>query len=381
MPVSSARADARFSAQDEVFMRRALEFAFRAFGRTSPNPAVGAVVVRNGRVVGEGFHRRAGLPHAEAEALRQAKGDARGATLYVTLEPCAHHGRTPPCVDAVVASGIRRVVAAVVDPNPLVNGKGFRRLKRAGVAVDVGLLKDEARRLNAPFFKVMTERLPWTVVKIGQSLDGKIATSRGESRWITSEPARALGHEWRSRVDAILVGSRTIKRDDPRLTERSGVARHGRPIKIIVDTHLSIPPTARCLSAQSPAPTWIATLSRDVERIRRFEKKGVTVLPLRGSARVPLRPFFRLLAERGVQSVLIEGGGEVIASAFKDRLVDHVSWCVAPIFIGGREAPGSVGGEGTARLTQAVRLANVTVDRVGPDVCIAGDVVYPKRRG
>ena len=229
-------------------MRRALALARRGAGRTAPNPLVGAVVVRGGRVVGAGYHHRAGAPHAEVLALRQAGRRARGATLYVTLEPCNHHGRTPPCCDAILAAGIARVVVADLDSNPLTAGRGLARLRRAGLRLTTGLLAQDARALNAPFHKVMRTGLPWVIAKIGQSLDGKIAARSGASRWITSAPARRLGQVWRGRVDAVLVGVNTVLQDDPRLSARAGRPRRGRPVKVIVDSRLRTPLTARCLS-------------------------------------------------------------------------------------------------------------------------------------
>lgn len=374
---------------DERYMRLALRLAQRGSGYTSPNPAVGAVIVKQGRVVGQGYHRRAGLPHAEVEALRRAGRRARGAALYVTLEPCRHTGRTPPCCDAILAAGISRVVMATRDPNPLTDGRGIARLRRAGLRLVTGVMADEARRLNAPFFKVMRAGLPFVIVKVGQSVDGKIATATGESRWITSAASRRLVHQWRSRVDALLVGVNTVLRDDPQLTARPGGrerragvrgTRHraDRPIKIIVDSRLRTPPTARCLSARSSAPTLIATTVRAGGRQAALARRGaeVVVFPSR-EGRVPLRRLCRVLARRGIQSVLIEGGGEVIGAAFAERLVDRVVFFIAPIVIGGRSAPSSVAGAGIRRLAQAVRLEDVTVTRIGRDFCVEGRVVYP----
>jgi diaminohydroxyphosphoribosylaminopyrimidine deaminase/5-amino-6-(5-phosphoribosylamino)uracil reductase len=362
-------------------MALALALAEQAQGRTAPNPLVGAVIVNGRRIVGRGYHRRAGAAHAEIEALRQAGRRARGATLYVTLEPCNHYGRTPPCCDAILAAGIRRVVIACRDPNPLTDGRGVARLRRAGVRVSEGLLRDQAQRLNEPFTKAMTRRLPVVIAKVGQSLDGKIATSRGESRWITSTAARRMAHAWRSRVDAILVGVNTVLRDDPLLTARGVGSRPDRLVKVIVDSRLRTPVTARCLSRRSPAPTLIATLARAPSRAELLRRRGVEVLvlpPRRG--RVPLRPLCERLVRRGIHSVLLEGGGEVLASALAERLVDRAVFFIAPKLIGGRGAPGAVGGEGISRLIRAVRLAEVRVRRVGPDLCVEGRVVYPKGR-
>lgn len=368
--------------RDARFMRQALGLARRAIGRTAPNPVVGAVMVKRGRVIGQGYHRRAGLPHAEVEALRRAGARARGATLYVTLEPCTHTGRTPPCCDALVRAGIRRVVIAMRDPNPLTNGRGIARLRRAGMQVTTGVLADEAHRLNAPFTNVMTMKRPLVVVKIAQSLDGKIATRTGESRWISSARSRALVQRLRRQTDAILVGINTILRDDPRLSVREGrrPARADRPLKVIVDNRLRTPVTSRCLSKASPAPTVIATVTRSPAKRARLQRQGAHVLVLQPQkGRVPLRALLRELAHRfAVMSVLLEGGGEVVASAFRERVVDRVVWCVAPTIIGGRRSPSSVGGEGIARLRQAIRLSDLRVRRMGDELMLEASVVYPR---
>ena len=367
--------------RDEHYMARALQLARRGAGFTSPNPAVGAVIVKGGRIIGEGYHRRAGAPHAEVEALRRTKSKARGATLYVTLEPCNHAGRTPPCCDAILASGISRVVIAANDPNPITDGRGIARLKRSGLTVVTGVFAREAQQMNEPFWKAMCSRMPFVVVKVGQSLDGKIATVGGESRWITSAAARRAAHQWRSRVDAILVGVNTVIRDDPRLTVRGFRHRPDRPVKIILDSRLRAPVGARCLSASSPASTLIATTVRGGRRRAALLRRGVDILTLPAHhGRVPLRRLCRLLVRRGLQSILIEGGGEVVAGAFTERIVDRVVFFIAPTLIGGRLAPTSLEGLGISRLGQAIRLADVTYRQVGPDLCVEGRVVYPKGR-
>lgn len=361
-------------------MRLALQLAAKAHGRTAPNPMVGAVVVQRGRMVGQGYHQRAGQPHAEIIALRRAGSRSRGATLYVTLEPCQHHGRTPPCCPAIVNAGIRRVIIAARDPNPLTDGRGIRQLRRAGIDVREGLLAAESRRLNEAFETVMRRAIPLVIGKIGQSLDGKIATVSGESRWITSAAARHQAHQLRRQVDAILVGVKTVLHDDPLLTARRVGGQAGRPVKIIVDSRLRTPPTARCLSASSPAPTIIATLAADGAARRTLERRGaeVWVFPRKaGQDSVPLTPLCRQLVRRGVQRLLIEGGGEVLASAFAQRLVSRVVWWISPLLIGGRRAPTSVGGVGWKRLAAAPRITDMTVTRVGPDVRIEGRVRYP----
>lgn len=364
-------------------MRLALNLAARAVGDTSPNPAVGAVIVKGGRIVGQGYHRRAGLPHAEVEALRRAGKKARGATMYVTLEPCDHLGRTPPCCDAVIAAGITRVVVAMKDPNPITNGRGLARLRRAGVQVVAGVLEDEAQRLNRPFTKTMATGLPWTVAKVAQSLDGKIAGSLGQSRWISSPASRHLVHELRRQVDAILVGLNTVLKDDPRLSARGAgrPPRAGRPIRVVVDSHLRAPVSSRCLSSADGVQAVIATTERSPRKQQPFRRRGVEMLvlpPLKG--RVPLTRLLRELVRRyDVQSVLLEGGGELLASAFKERVVDQIVWFVAPMILGGRSSPSSVGGPGIRRLAEAVRLKDMRIRRVGEDVVIESDVAYPTK--
>jgi len=367
----------------DILMKRALELARRAAGDTSPNPLVGAVIVKDGRIIGEGYHRRAGLPHAEIEALRRAGRAARGATLYVTLEPCNHVGRTPPCCDAIVRAGLRDVVVAMRDPNPITHGRGVARLRRAGLRVRTGILKDEAQRLNAPFTKYITTGLPWTVAKVAQSLDGKIATRTGESRWISSLAFRQLTHQLRRDADAVVVGIETVLRDDPRLTARTAQKppRPGRPIRVILDSQLRTPLASRCVRDAS-VPTVIATTARSAAKRRRLEQRGVTVIvlpPQRG--RVPLRALCRHLASRfDVMSLLIEGGGEVLAGALQEQLVDRLVWAVAPMILGGRSSPSSVGGAGVARLSAAVHLTGLSTRQIGPDLVVEAGVRYSTRR-
>ena len=365
---------------DERWMALALRLACRSEGQTSPNPPVGALIVKGGRVVGWGWHRRAGAPHAEVDALRRAGSRARGGTLYVTLEPCRHSGRTGPCCDAILAAGIARVVIGAKDPNPITDGRGIARLRRMGVRVVTGVGAPEAERLIEPFRKAMITGLPFVVAKAAQSLDGKIAARSGQSRWITSRSARRLGRAWRARLDAILVGIDTVLTDDPLLRARAGRRRRGRPLKIIVDSRLRTPLSARCLSSESPAPTVIATTVRATAKAAALARRGaeVVALPAR-RGRVPLARLFRLLVRRGIHSVLIEGGGEVLAGALAERLVDRIVFFVAPLLIGGRGSPGSVGGPGVPRLSQAVRLKHLMCTRVGPDLCVEADVAYPKR--
>jgi diaminohydroxyphosphoribosylaminopyrimidine deaminase/5-amino-6-(5-phosphoribosylamino)uracil reductase len=335
-------------------MRRALQLAAQADHLTSPNPMVGAVVLdAAGEVAGAAYHRRAGEPHAEVLALREAGGRAQGGTVYVTLEPCAHQGRTPPCVDALLAARPRRVVAAMVDPDPRVSGKGLDALRAAGVEVTVGVEEEAARRLNRFYLKHRLTGLPWVTVKFAASLDGRIATAGGESRWITGEAAREEGHRLRQSHDAILVGAGTVIADDPELSNRlPGGGR--QPLRVVLDSRRGLPSTARVFQDQERSPTLLAKTGDD--------------------GRVDLEALLRTLGERGVLSVLVEGGAAVNGAFFDLDLVDGVVAFLAPIVIGGKDAPGAVGGRGIAALAKAHRLVNLEVRQLGDDLVVSGDV-------
>lgn len=359
-------------------MQMALDLARRGLGRTSPNPMVGAVVVKDGRVVGRGYHARAGTPHAEIHALKEAGDLAKGATLYVNLEPCCHYGRTGPCTEAILAAGVKRVVVAMEDPNPLVCGRGLERLRQAGVEVTLGVMEEEARRLNEVFIKYITTRRPFVILKVAMSLDGKIATRTGESHWITGPEARLAVHRLRDRYDAILVGINTVIKDDPSLTTRLPGEEGRDPVRVVVDSSARIPLHARVLTQKSLAPTIIAVTERAPrEKVRRLQEAGaqVLVIPDEGS-RVNLAALMDELGRREITSVLVEGGGEIHASFLKSRLADKVVWFIAPLIIGGQKAPGPVGGEGFAWLSEAIRLKDVSFTRYGDDFCLEGYVQY-----
>jgi len=361
---------------DRGYMQHALKLAARARGRTSPNPMVGAVLVRGGEVVGEGFHQKAGTPHAEIHALNQAGLKSRGATLYVTLEPCCHRGRTLPCVDFIVRSGVERVVVAMEDPNPRVNGGGIRRLREAGIRVEVGILEEEARALNAFFVKYITTGRPYVILKAAVTLDGRIATRTGASRWITGEAARLRVHEMRDAVDSVLVGVNTVLTDDPRLTARIPGRETRDPLRIVLDSHLRTPLDARIIADDSPAGTLIFA-DGDVapERIRAYQERGVTVLVARKTFhRIDLEDVLDDLGRMEITSLLIEGGAEVHASALRKGIVDRAVFFIAPKIMGGGPSREAVAGFGVERMDEVVRLANVQVERLGDDVMVEGEV-------
>ncbi len=364
--------------RDRLFMREALALARRGRGSTSPNPMVGALVVAGSEIVGRGYHLRAGEPHAEVLALREAGERARGATLYVTLEPCAHWGRTPPCTEAIIQAGIRRVVAAMVDPDENVRGRGLRRLAEAGLQTRVGVEEEDARRLNEAYVKHRTRGMPFVTAKWAMTLDGRIATRSGESRWISSEASRALVHRHRATTDAILVGIGTVLADDPQLTARPPIPR--TPWRVVLDSRLRIPLSARVL-AQDGTPVVVATTSRAESAARRaLEDRGVEVLVFDGpDGRVDLPALLRELAGRGVMSLLVEGGGTVHGAFLDAGLVDRVMVFVGPCLVGG-PSPGPVAGSGVARLAEAWRLSDLSVRRIGEDIVIEGYVRTPPAR-
>jgi len=358
------------------FMRMALRLAKKANGLTNPNPLVGAVVVKKGKVLGRGYHKKAGLAHAEVVALEKAGDAARGATLYVTLEPCCHFGRTPACVDKILACGIKEVVFAMNDPNPLNNGKGAQVLRRAGVKVISGVLEEEAREINQVFIKYITRRLPFVTVKVAQSLDGKIATSSGDSRWISSKMSRRLVHKLRAEVDAVLVGIDTALKDNPSLSCRlNGHLYKKQPKKVVVDSRLRIRPGLKIFSQASPAEVIIgSTRFAPQAKVSAFQKKARVIITKDKQGRVQLRDLFRKLAKQEISHLLIEGGGEIIASALQAGLVDRMIVFVSSKIIGGRNAPTAVEGEGAGRMKAALNLKEMKVRKLGPDLIIDGRI-------
>jgi diaminohydroxyphosphoribosylaminopyrimidine deaminase / 5-amino-6-(5-phosphoribosylamino)uracil reductase len=358
-------------AEDARWMARALALAERGLGRTFPNPPVGAVLVRGGRVVGEGFHRRAGGPHAEVEALRAAGARARGATLYVTLEPCTHFGRTPPCVEALLPLRLRRVVVAIVDPNPRVRGRGIARLRRSGVPVTIGEGADDARRLIAGYAMRMLRGRPRVTLKLAATLDGRIASVTGDARWITGPAARRLAHALRDVSDAVLVGAATVRADDPRLTCRLPGGRD--PLRIVLaGRRLDLPARAHVLAHGGP-PTWIvAPRGASARRVAALRRRGVEVILLRAHrGRAPFAAVVRALGARGITSLLIEGGGTVATAAIRARVVDRLVLFLAPSLLGGDAVP-LVGPLDVRRVRDAVRIERLAIARVGTDIVLEG---------
>jgi diaminohydroxyphosphoribosylaminopyrimidine deaminase/5-amino-6-(5-phosphoribosylamino)uracil reductase len=361
---------------DVDYMLMALELAERGRGRTSPNPMVGAVIVRDGKIVGRGYHSRAGEDHGEIVALKEAGELARGATLYINLEPCCHHGRTPPCADAIVEAGVKRVVAAMVDPFEKVAGKGIDTLRKAGIEVDVGLLEDEARRLNEIFVKYVTTGKPFVILKMALSLDGRIAAGSGDSKWITCKDARARVHKLRDEVDAVLVGRGTVEQDDPLLTTRLTDREGKNPIRVILDGKARMPIDAQVLADESDAPAWVIVgESAEPARVRELSESGAEVVALPDElGRIEFEAVLRELGRREVTSVLVEGGKEVFTEALKSRSVDKLVAFVAPVIVGGDGRFNAVGELGVERISDSFKLRDVTVERVCDDVLIEGYV-------
>jgi diaminohydroxyphosphoribosylaminopyrimidine deaminase / 5-amino-6-(5-phosphoribosylamino)uracil reductase len=358
--------------QDEEYMREALHIARHAEGRTAPNPMVGAVIVRDGRIVGQGWHRKAGTPHAEIHALQMAGALAKGADVYVTLEPCSHYGRTGPCAKALVEAGVRRVVIAMKDPNPLVSGRGEAILREAGIEVVSGVLKDEALALNEVFLKWVTTNKPFVVMKTAMTLDGKIATCKGKSRWITNEASRIRTHRLRDIYDSILVGIGTVLADNPSLTTRLPAGDGRNPLRIIVDSQARIPVSAKVLT-DGQAPTLVAvTEQADASRVAALRKNGIEVLCVNEGKRVNLERLMELLGERDISSVLLEGGGTINFSFLQSGLVDKVYAFIAPKLIGGATALTSVAGEGFVELRDAVLLDDMRIEMLDDNILLSG---------
>jgi diaminohydroxyphosphoribosylaminopyrimidine deaminase/5-amino-6-(5-phosphoribosylamino)uracil reductase len=354
---------------DEYYMRRALRLARRGEGRVSPNPLVGAVIVRNDRIIGEGYHRRCGENHAEINAIENATEAVAGADFYITLEPCSHFGRTAPCVDALLACRPGRVIVGTTDPNPIVSGKGIRALTQHGIETKVGVLDEACRRLNEVFFKYIRTGLPFVTVKFAQTLDGRIATATGHSRWISSPPSLRFAHRLRSGHDAILVGAGTVFIDDPELTCR--LVRGRNPLRIVVDSQLRISPGARIFKQQKEVPTIVATTRRTAdERRRPFEEKGIEVLEIGEdrTGRVDLHMLLAALGKREISSLLVEGGAAVITAFLREKLADRLVVIIAPKITG--EGLNAVGDMGIRQMDDSLRLSFRRIARRGDDLVV-----------
>ena len=356
---------------DERWMKRVLRLAEKGRGRTSPNPMVGAILVKDGRAVGDGYHAKAGEPHAEIIALRKAGEEAKEATLYLNLEPCTHYGKTPPCAPVVIEAGVRRAVIGMEDPNPLVKGRGVEALKRAGLDVYVGILEKECRRLNEAFCKYILNKEPFLILKVAATLDGKIATRKGESQWISGEASRRFVHRLRDQVDGVIVGIGTVLKDDPMLTARVKGGKDS--YRIILDSRLRIPENAKVIEI-SPSKTIVATTElAPGEKVERLEKKGVRVLILDSKkGRVDLKPCLFKLGEMGMMSLLVEGGSQLNGSFLDEGLIDKIFFFLSPKLIGDPQAPGMFDGHGVTSLKEAIPLNELKVRRIGEDLLLEG---------
>jgi diaminohydroxyphosphoribosylaminopyrimidine deaminase/5-amino-6-(5-phosphoribosylamino)uracil reductase len=365
-----------WAGDDIKYMHRALRLGEKGLGYTTPNPAVGAVVVRQGMILGEGWHQKAGTPHAEIHALKAAGDAAKGADLYVTLEPCNHTGRTPPCTHAILKAGIRRAVIGTLDPNPKVVGGGAGFLRDKGLEVEIGCIRDECRLLIAPFAKHMLTGMPWVRSKVACSLDGRIATRTGHSKWITNQQARSSGHRLREISDAILVGKGTIVADDPQLTCRKGKKAGKDPIRVVLDSGLSVDTSSRICHLQSSAPTLIIGVKgKSTDEYRQaLEASGTKVwfTPPDEQGRVDIRNVLRMLGDFGVHSLLVEGGATVHGAFWDQALVDEAFFYYAPMVIGGKDARPAIGGSGAIDVGRATRLSKVQHRKLGDNWLVRG---------
>ncbi|TYQ16080.1 UNVERIFIED_CONTAM: diaminohydroxyphosphoribosylaminopyrimidine deaminase/5-amino-6-(5-phosphoribosylamino)uracil reductase [Acetivibrio alkalicellulosi] len=361
--------------KNDFFMKKAIELAKLGWGKTNPNPLVGAVIVKNDNVVSEGFHEVLGCAHAEVAAINNANSSVEGGTLYVNLEPCSHYGRTPPCTKAIIEAGIKKVVVAMIDPNPKVSGKGIEILKDAGIEVEVGVLEEEALKLNEIFIKYVVRKKPFVIMKTAMTLDGKIASYKGDSKWITGKEARHHVHRVRDRVCAIMVGLNTILKDNPLLTTRIDGEEGKDPIRIIVDSRGTIPENSNVINCDSKAPTILATTKLiDKEKEKYLHQKGIKIIKTEGEC-VDLKQLMDELYNMEIDSILLEGGGSLNSSAIQCKIVDKVMMFIAPKIIGGKDAITPVEGIGIELMKNAVELDNVEMSRFGKDFLIEGYIV------
>ena len=361
----------------ETWMRLALQMAKATEGQTSPNPMVGAVVVKDGQLIGTGAHLKPGTPHAEVHALNMAGEHAAGSTLYVTLEPCNHHGRTPPCTERIIEAGVKRVVVGCTDPDKKVSGEGIKRLRQSGIDVTEGILQKECLRLNEAYFHHRKTNQPFVTLKMAITLDGKIAAHNGDSRWVTGSESRAHVHQCRKISDAILVGVGTVLADNPRLTARIDDESVRQPVRIVLDSRLQTPLDAHVVNTDA-APTWIFTTSQcDQKKAKRLSEKGVKVIVTRQEKRVEVEEVLAYLGQRGILSLMVEGGSQVNASFLRGGHVQKVMAYIAPKLLGGADSKSVIAGPNPERMQEAVSLKDMDIMRFGEDFLLTG-YIYPK---
>ncbi|MBZ0311489.1 bifunctional diaminohydroxyphosphoribosylaminopyrimidine deaminase/5-amino-6-(5-phosphoribosylamino)uracil reductase RibD [Clostridium butyricum] len=357
---------------DEFYMKRALELAVKGIGMVNPNPMVGAVIVKDNKVIGEGFHEKYGHAHAERNAVKNAVEDIEGATIYVTLEPCAHYGKTPPCVDLLIEKKVRKVVIGMLDPNPLVVGKSIKKLKENNIEVKVGVKEKECRKLNEVFIKYITTKKPFVIMKAGISIDGKIATSSGESKWITSERSRLHSHELRNRMSGIMVGINTVLSDDPSLTYR-GEHKGKDPLRIIIDSTLKVPFESKVIKYNNNNTIVACVENTDLIKKEKLEKMGVKIIETKSKkGKVDLQEVVEKLGKEKIDSILLEGGGTLNFSALKEGIVDKVRFYIAPKIIGGENSKNSVSGQGFYNLDDCVNLKDMSYEQMGNEIVVEG---------
>lgn len=357
---------------DEFYMKRALELAVKGIGMVNPNPMVGAVIVKDNKIIGEGFHEKYGYAHAERNAVKNAVEDIEGATVYVTLEPCAHYGKTPPCVDLLIEKKVRKVVIGMLDPNPLVAGKSIKKLKENNIEVKVGVKEKECRKLNEVFIKYITTKKPFVIMKSGISIDGKIATSSGESKWITSEISRLHSHELRNRMSGIMVGINTVLSDDPSLTYR-GEHKGKDPLRIIIDSTLKVPFESKVIKYNNNNTIVACVENTDLIKKEKLEKMGVKIIETKSKkGKVDLQEVVEKLGKEKIDSILLEGGGTLNFSALKEGIVDKVRFYIAPKIIGGENSKNSVSGQGFYNLDDCVNLKDMSYEQMGNEIVVEG---------
>ncbi|QGT99608.1 Diaminohydroxyphosphoribosylaminopyrimidine deaminase [Candidatus Syntrophocurvum alkaliphilum] len=360
---------------NEYYMNKAINLAKKAYGRTNPNPIVGAIIVKKNQIIGTGYHEKAGTPHAEIHALKEAGTDAKDSTVYVTLEPCNHYGKTPPCTDALIQAGIKKIVIASLDPNPLVAGKGALKLKEAGITIEIGMCKDEANKMNQLFFKYIKTNMPYISLKTAMTLDGKIATYTGDSKWISNELSRNYVHELRNIYDGILVGIGTVLKDNPSLNTRLDKNDIRNPVRIIIDENLDIPINSNIINTSKEQRTIIYTSKNTAtKKINILESKGIEIEQTETDEnnKLILEEVLNNLPKKGIYSVLIEGGGEINGSFIEKRLIDKVYWFIAPKIVGGKHAPSPVSGQGIELINQALYVERININKFENDLLITG---------